>query len=198
VNDLAKSGAGIFCNRELPAHAGVVLSISVPGRANFILKGRIVWRQDLPVLARAKYQYGIRLLGDLAEYGAFLSAQTRCECELRRRPRYPDVLIARKVEVQDLIDAAVTNVSAGGFFLRTDHSLDAGRQCEVELQNDYLPEPLCCLGEVVDTFAMDADAFMQQFGAGVRILAFHGDSQARFAQYLNGLESLYSLYWRSE
>ncbi len=197
VNDMAKSGIGIFCDRELPEQSRLAVAMTVAG-SPIVLQGQVVWRRAMPVVARTKFQYGVKLAGDLTVYRAFLASQIRHDFELRRHPRYPEVLVVKNGDVLDLLDAAVTNVSVGGLYIRVKRPLAVGDECEMELQNDRLVEPIFCLGEVVEAFLTEADAFAHEYGAGIRIVAFRGDGQARFAEYLKGLENVYAFYWATD
>ncbi len=198
VFNLAKFGIGVFCQRELPVSTAVQISISLSGRRDFALPSRIVRARTMPALSRNKFEYGVALTGDLDGYHVFLATTIRREFEMCAQPNSPDVRIVDHGDVLDLLDVAATNVAAGGLFVRTDRALEVGGEYEVMLRNDGVAEPIYCLGEVVAAFQMDVDALEHPFAAGLRLMAFRGDGQARFAEFLKGLDVLYPLYWQPD
>jgi len=195
VQDLAKSGLGLTCNRRLEVGTELKLSINVPQRSALVVTGKVVWRRDLPVLSKNRYQVGVALTEENPEYQKYIEAQLKHEYERRRHVRYSDILEVKSEDVIDLLDSATADISAGGLYIRTNKPLPVGAQYELALVSAQLPKTIYCLGEVVNTFECDPDNLDHAYGAGLRIIAFEGDDEKLFASYLMTLEDLYKFHW---
>ena len=195
VQDISKKGLGFLCNNSLEMGEELEITLNVPKRATMHLKGRVVWHRELPVLSKNKYHYGIALTDHPDEYDLFVELLLKQQYERRKHPRFSATLVVKNADVLDLLDAATSDVSAGGLYIRTTLPLIVGDQHEIELSGDQLAEPILCLGEVVHVFDMDLDDENYPFGAGIKIISFVGDGSKRFTDYLKGLEELYRFHW---
>jgi Tfp pilus assembly protein PilZ len=198
VHDLAKNGLGFTCNRDLTVGDEVRIALNVPGYATMTLEGRLSWHRSLPVVAKARHQYGLVVAKPTAEYLTLLDTMLRRDYERRRDPRFTDVLVVESDDILDLLDAATSNVSAGGLYICTNVELEMARQYELKLSGVQLTEPILCLVEVVAVFDTNIDELTHPFGAGVKFVSFAGDGEKRFIDYIRSLEDLYRYHWPKE
>jgi Tfp pilus assembly protein PilZ len=195
VQDLAKTGIGISCNRKLPIGEAVEVALNMPERPTMTLKGRIAWVRALPSIAKNKFQYGIHLDDPPPVFVQTVEALVKRDFERRKHPRFLDVLLIESKDVLDLMDCSTTDVSAGGLYVGTNQPLEMGRQYTLKLSMDPPPEPLYCLVEVVAVYDTSGEEFSHPYGAGVRFISFAGDGEQRFGEYLRRLEDLYRYHW---
>lgn len=198
VQDLAKNGIGMCCNRLLGIGTQLGVDLNIPGHATLTVQGKVLWKRDLPSISKNKYQYGVGLLEPPDQYVGWVETLIKQAFERRQHPRFTDVLTVESGDVLDLLDAATTDVSAGGLYIRTGRPLEVGTQYEMSLSSAQLPEPIQCLGEVVAVFETDLDDLDHPYGAGVRFISFVGEDGARFKDYLKSLEDLYRFHWPPE
>jgi Tfp pilus assembly protein PilZ len=198
VQDLAKTGLGLTCNRELAQGAELLISLNMPNRPTVELLGRVAWQRSLPVISKNKYQYGIAL-GEANEvYQKYVQDLIARDYERRDAPRFSDVLTVENDDVLDLLDAAATDISAGGLYIRTGSPLEIGSQYEIKLSSPELEKPLFALTEVIAVFDCDLDDLDHPYGAGVKIISFAEDGRDHFAEYIQSLEKLYEFHWPSD
>lgn len=198
VQDVNKGGLCIAMNREL--EKGVVLDIdlNVPEMKTMHIKGVVAWRKDLPSISKNRHQVGVRITDKPDTYDLFVENLLKRDFERRRHERFQDVLEIKNNDIIDLLDAATTDVSAGGFYIRTGKPLPVGAQYEVALTGAEFKEPLICLVEVVTSFECDADNLDHPYGAGVKIISFQKDDASRFTDYIKSLEEIYRFHWPPE
>jgi hypothetical protein len=195
VQDLAKTGVGIACNRKLIHDAAVSLFLNIPEHSNIDLDGKVAWKRDMPVIAKNKFQYGINLEDAPDTYYAYVEKMLRRQYERREHPRFNAVLEVKNEDVLDLLDATTEDVSAAGLYIRSGRPLAKGAQYEMALSGQELEKPLECIGEVISVFQCELDEFDHPYGAGVKIISFVGDDGLRFSDYLRKLEALYKFHW---
>jgi hypothetical protein len=195
VFDLSKNGMCITCNQVLVSGEKVTVSLNTPGHSDFLFNGSVAWQRTMPPMAKHKFQYGINLVREreyeIENFDKFLELQIRHDYEMRQHPRYPDVIAVENKDVIGLMDAAATNASLGGLYIRTREPLDVGHEYEIKLSNERLAKPIYSLVEVVSSFQNETDAFDHPYGAGIRFIAFMDDGKKRFIEYLKGLEEFY-------
>ncbi|MCZ7586865.1 MAG: PilZ domain-containing protein [Deltaproteobacteria bacterium] len=198
VNDLAKTGLGMSCNRSLQVGQELEFDLNVPTEKTMKMKGTVVWCRDLPSISKNRYLVGVRLTDRPEHYESFVERLLRREYERREHTRFTDVLEISSDDVMDLIDAATLDVSAGGLYVRTGRPLEVGRQFEMSLKSASLETPLMCLVEVIASFECGEDDLDHPYGAGVRIISFVGEDETRFGDYIRSLEKLYRFHWPEE
>ena len=199
IQDLAKAGVGFSCNREIDLGTSVDMFLNVPGHKNMTLAGDIVWKRNLPTIAKNKFQYGMKLAEKSEEYDVYIEELIRNVYEKRKTPRFKAALEITSNDILDLMDAAIEDVSAGGLYVRTGCPLTLHGQYEIILISQDLENPINCVGEVVAAFECEPDDnFDHPYGAGVKIISFVGDDKARFSDYIKHLEALYNFHWPEE
>ncbi|MDP8256180.1 MAG: PilZ domain-containing protein [Candidatus Alcyoniella australis] len=195
VQDVATGGIGMTCNRDLGINTKLEITVNVPNRKNIEILGYPVWIRDLPVIARNKYIYGIKVPNPPEDYSEYVEELLRYEYERRSHPRYSDMLVIKSDDVLDLLDAATSDVSAKGLYVRTSRLLVRGQQIEMQLIGSDLADPITCLVEIANSFTCQDDNLDHPYGAGVRIISFSKESAGRFSQYIKQLEELYKFHW---
>jgi PilZ domain len=198
VQDVAKSGLGMTCNRLMEPKDLILVFLNAPRRPNMTLDGMLVWRRELPRISKSKYQYGVFVSEPPEEYENFIEAELQRVYDRRENPRFQDVLEVKNEDVIDLLDAATVDISAGGLYIRTHKPLEIGVQFEMMLSGKSLTEPVFCLGEVVASFETDPDDLEHRYGAGIRIVSYGKGHKDRFVDYIKGLEELYRFHWPPE
>lgn len=198
VFDVAKIGLGFTSNRELQLGEEMEISLNVPNFKTMELKGAICWVRELPRLSRSKFQYGTKITEHNEHYDEFVEFELKKIFERRKHQRFTAVLEVKNEDVLDLLDAATTDVSAGGLYIRTGVQLEVGRQFEMTLVGKEFTEPLGCLGEVITSFETQSDDLDYPYGAGVKIISFANDDKARFSNFIKELEALYQFHWPEE
>ena len=126
IQDVAKEGVSFSCNRKIDMGAKLGLAVNAPKYPTMDLKGDLVWVRDLPTISRNKFLYGVHLTEAPDVYQEFVDTLVRHDYERRRDPRFSDVLTVAGDDVLDLLDAATTDVSAGGLYIRTGKPLEVG------------------------------------------------------------------------
>jgi len=195
VQDLAKNGIGFCCNRKIDIGTQLAMDLNIPGHATLNITGKVLWKRDLPVISKNKYQYGIGLTDPPEKFVAWVESLIKMAYERRQHPRFTDVLTVESTDVLDLLDAATSDISAGGLYIRTSRPLEVGTQYEMALSSRQITEPIQCLAEVVSVFETDMDDLDHPYGAGVRFISFVGEDGKRFADYIKSLEELYRFHW---
>ncbi|MDP8225074.1 MAG: PilZ domain-containing protein [Candidatus Lernaella stagnicola] len=198
VQDLAKTGLGFSCNRNLSIGEEVEVKLNAPSKPTMVMKGRVAWQRNLPSIAKNKFQYGIGLTEHSDIYDAYVLELLKREYERRTDPRFTDVLTVQADDVLDLLDAAISDVSASGLYVRTGSPLVVGSQYEFKLESEELADPLFVLAEVVAVFDCDLDDLDHPYGAGFKIISFAGKGAEKFADYIKSLEELFKFHWPPE
>lgn len=195
VQDLAPKGLGMTCNRDMEPGTPLTLELNVPKMPTMQLAGRVAWRRSLPSISRSKFQYGVALPEPPDSFTQFVRSLLKRDFERRGDKRFTDVLAVDHDDVLDLIDAATSDISAGGMYIRTSNPLAIGNQYELKLNNDRIGEPIFTLVEVTAVFDTDPDDLDHPYGAGVKFISFGKDGEQRFAQYIQSLEELFHFHW---
>ena len=199
VQDVAKSGVGFACSRELDMGAMLDINLNVPGKKTMLLKGEIVWTRSLPGIAKNKYQYGVRLTEKPDEYDEYVEECIRQVYEKRKDKRFKAALSINTKDVLDLLDAAMEDISAAGLYIRTGRPLTVNAQYEMALESKDLEQPINCIGEAVAIFECEPDDnFDHPYGAGIKIISFVGEDGERFSEFIKHLEGLFEFHWPKE
>lgn len=198
VQDLAKTGLGLCCNRDMKPGDEIKIQLNVPKMLTMKMNGKIAWKRVLPSLSKNKFQYGVFLDDRPEEYNVYVEDLLKKDYGRREHRRFNAVLEIGNDEVIDLLDAATEDISAAGLYVRTGRPLVIGAQYEMTLRGEGLYEPLNCLGEVVAVFECEPDNLDHPYGAGIRIISFVGGDTERFSAYLMNLEKLYKFHWPEE
>jgi hypothetical protein len=198
VQDVAKAGLCVAVNRKVETGEPFQIELNVPRMKTMPLSGIVAWKREMPSISRNKFLIGMKLTKCPKEYEEYIDELLRHDYERRKEVRYRDVLEVQNDQVIDLLDAATSDVSAGGLYIRTGRPLPVGAQYELSLRGKGWPEPLMCLVEVLHTFECDPDDTDHAFGAGVRIISFKEGDKKRFTDYIKQLEAIYEFHWPTE
>ena len=192
IQDFSQSGVGITCNKPLELKTRVDVSVKLPNLDPMQLSGKVVWRRKLPKVSRHKYLYGLRFAESPAHYSKYLEAELDKVDERRQHNRLRYFMRVRSEDVLKLIDAATEDISAGGFYVRSHQLLNVGEEITLMLEDERLEKPISCMGRVISCFECDTNNFDYPYGAGIKIVAFQKDDEARFKDFLLGLEELFA------
>ncbi|MBZ0271715.1 PilZ domain-containing protein [bacterium] len=195
VHDVAKTGLGVAVSSNIEMGDHMEIHLNVPKLPSMKLSGDVVWRRELPRIAKHRFLLGVRLTETCPAYDEWVEEQIRYDYERREHPRYQAIVEVNGSDVFDLLDAATTNVSARGLYVRTSMPLPVGSHHELALRSPALDEPVMCLAEVVSSFECEPDELDHAHGAGMRIISFKKDHEERFVEFIKQLDALYRFHW---
>lgn len=102
----------------------------------------------------------------------------------RKAARFMARMEIRLGDAEEMLVCQTENISSTGMLLRTDKRYEVGTRVQFEFTLPHDQRPIVGMAEIVRHTMIGRD---EVSGVGVRFLSFTGDSQRRFASFIDGL-----------